>query len=136
MALKNAFRASLNVAGVDYGSWDALTGGDFDTNEVKYTPFDEEQRVYVGQKTTNNVTLERDYVEAIDGPLLAKDLRGQSATGVILDRDANGNFQQNRPPYRGVVKTIIPPDYDSNDSSTVVKIQVVISCGKVIAVGT
>lgn len=129
MALKNAFRASLQIGPKDWGNWDAFMGGDFDMSETKYTPADGIQRTYVGVKTTNNITLETDYREEIHGQLLKEDPRGIAATAVIFDRDPEGNFQQNRPPYFGVVKQVVPPDGDSNDAATIVKIQVIISVG-------
>lgn len=141
MALKNAIgRASLSilVAGkwTDFGYFDTNTGGDWDIAETKYTPFDGEQRTYLGQPTDNNVTIDRDYtpndratdVDLVNGSV---EYRGLPAKSIIYDKDANGNWQQNRKPYSGLVKQIIPPDGDSNDASTVAKISVVLSIGKV-----
>ncbi|MFZ1927395.1 MAG: hypothetical protein WAU42_14805 [Solirubrobacteraceae bacterium] len=137
MALKNAFKAHLTINNVDYGEWDAATGGDFDTSETKYTGPDGKERVYVGKKTTNNVTMERDYsAKDADEMFKGKELRGLPALGLVEDRDEDGNFQLNRPPYEGLIKQVTWPDYDSNDASTIVKITVVISCGEVVAVGT
>lgn len=137
MALKNSFRGHLTINGVDYGEWDAGSGGAQDTTDTKYTPFDGEERVYVGKKTTDNVTFDKDYSAKEAGELFkGKDLRGLPALALVEDRDEDGNFQLNRPPYEGVIKTITWPDFDSNDPSTIVKITVVIACGKVVAVGT
>lgn len=144
MALKNAFRASLDIDGKVVGNsfWDAFTGGKFTQSEVKYTPFDGVQRTYVGLKTTENITLEADYEESVHGVLLGgpgdtNDLRGHKATVVVQDLVPGSNppqYVQNRAPYSGVILDIVPPDGDSNDASTIVKIQVVVSVGS-LAVG-
>jgi hypothetical protein len=144
MALKNAFRASLEIDGRVVGNafWDAFTGGKYTQSEVKYTPFDNTQRTYVGLKTTENITLEANYEEAVHGVLLGgpgdtNDLRGHPATVTIQDLVPGSNpaqYVQNRAPLSGVVLEITPPDGNSNDASTVVMIQVVISVGS-IAVG-
>lgn len=136
MALKNAFRATLTIGGVDYGEWDAATGGAQDTAETKYTPFDGEERTYLGKKTTDNVTLEKDYVPSeIASQFAGRELRGLEGVATVLDRDSDGNYQQNRPPYKGLIKKITWPDYDSDDAATIVKVSVELSVGKVTATG-
>jgi hypothetical protein len=138
MALKNAFRAALFVDGKELPAgveWDGFTGGKWTQKETKYTPYDGIQRSYVGQKEVENFTLEADYKVAIHGPILATlngeagDIRGKAARVIVKDRDINGNFQQNRPPYNGTVLEVIGPDGDSNDASSVSKISIVISTG-------
>jgi len=147
MAIKNIFRATVQIVGSkpqDLGMWDAFQGGDYDTTETKYTPGDGEQRVYVGLRTTGNVTLDADYQLGIHDVLLRQvgtevkaneDLRGQPVKVVVLERGADGNYQQNRNPYPGVIKQIVPPDGDSNDAGTIAKIQMVVSVGKPTTVG-
>lgn len=134
MALKNAFQASLTVVDSagnvkQLGEWDAFTGGKFSQSETKYTPANRKQRTYVGLRTIENVTLERDYEPEVDGPLvnISQDIRGMAATIVVEDRDPDGNFQRNREPYVGKVLEIIPPDGDTNDASAIVKIGIVVS---------
>jgi hypothetical protein len=53
----------------------------------------------------------------------------QAAEVVILDKDENGNWQQNRPPYKGLVKTVTPPEGDSNSNDQAM-ISIVISTGE------
>lgn len=145
MALKNAFRASLTVEGRPVGNefWDAFLGGKFTQSEVKYTPYDGVLRTYVGKKETENITLEANYEEAVHGPLVAHigdqalDFRGKRAVVTVFDlvpQSAPPQYVQNRAPYEGLVLDIVPPDGDSNDASTIVKIQVVVSVGS-LAVG-
>jgi len=154
MALKNAFRGALFVTlptagkvqfpqGVnDLGNaweWDAFTGGKYSVKESKYIPFDGVERTHTGNRETENLTIEADYVESVHGPLLAmvdgelpeaEDLRGKRAEFIVKDRDENGNFQQNRNPYVGKILEIVPPDGDSNDGGTIAKIQIILSIGR------
>lgn len=139
MALKNAFRASVQVEGkpIGYEFWDAFTGGKNTVKEVKYTPFDGVQRTFTGLPETENITIESAYDESVHGSLIggpgdANDLRGRTALVTIQDLVPGSNpkqYVQNRPPLHGLVLEVIPPDGDSNDASTIVKIQIVISVG-------
>jgi hypothetical protein len=153
MALKSAFRAVLQVADnsgtLQYwppatgGMWDAYQGGKLTMKETKYIPWDEEQRVYTGLKETENYTLDQDYMIAVHGPLVKEwdkgnaagdfaghDLRGRKCLVQVLERDTEGQWQQNREPQEGQVLDIGLPEGDSNDASAVDKISVVVSVGK------
>lgn len=139
MALKNAFRASLSVEGkqVGYEYWDAFTGGKNLQKEVKYTPFDGVQRTFTGLKETDNITVESAYDESVHGSLIggpgdANDLRGRRALVTVYDLVSGSNppqYVQNRPPLPGLVLEVIPPDGDSNDAQTIVKLQIIVSVG-------
>lgn len=134
MPLDSDFKVSLKIGSgataVDYDYWDTITGGGVDANEVKYTPFDGTERTYVSKRTTANVVLSREYLESRDGAILAKaaSLQLQPATVTVLDIDSDGKTQQNRPPYKGWVKAITPPDTDS-DGTGIAKISIEISVG-------
>ena len=145
MALKSAFRAVLQVADstgtLQYwppatgGMWDAYQGGKLTMIETKYTPYDEQQRVYAVIKETENYTLDQDYMIDIHGPLVKAwetegDLRGRRAMVTILERDTDGNWQYNRGAQEGQVLEITLPDGDSNDASAVDKIGLIVSIGK------
>src|SRR5215469_1277352 len=136
MALKNAFRASLRISGKQVGNefWDAFMGGKYTQSEVKYVPFDNIQRTFVGKRETENITVEANYEEAVHGALIANigdpaDLRGQEAEVAVYDLVPLSNpaqYVKNRAPYKGLVLDVVPPDGDSNDASTLVKIQIVV----------
>lgn len=151
MALKSAFRAILQVADntgtLQYwppatgGMWDAYQGGKLTMKETKYTPWDEQQRVYAGIKETENYTLDQDYMIDLHGPLVKEweggsgdfaggDLRGRRAMVTIIERDTNGNWQYNRTAQEGQVLEITLPEGDSNDASAVDKIGLIVSVGK------
>jgi hypothetical protein len=139
MALKNAFRASVEVEGkpIGYEYWDAFQGGKNSVKEVKYTAYDGVQKTFTGLKETENITIEAAYDESAHGNLIggpgdANDIRGLPAKVTIQDLVPGTNppqYVQNRPPLSGLVLEVVPPDGDSNDASTIVKIQIVISVG-------
>lgn len=116
--LTNQFKGLLTIASEDFGEFDGFTGGGWDATEVKHTPFDGVERTYVTTPTTANVTASRTYEQARDGALARrrKELQGAAFTFVVLDKDASGNYQQNREPYTGLVKAITAPDGDSSGS--------------------
>jgi hypothetical protein len=137
--LKNAFLASLQVEGqqVGYEFWDAFVGGKHLVKEVKYTPYDGIQRTNTGLKETENITVEAAYDESVHGSLIGgpgdkNDLRGREALVTVQDLVPGSNppqYVQNRPALPGLVLEVVPPDGDSNDASTIVKIAIVISVG-------
>jgi len=130
MGIEKDYRGLLTMNNTDFGQWDAVEGGEYDAEETKYTPFDEVERTYLSNKKTGNVTLSRDYRPERDGAILKaqKQLHASAAKVVLLDKGADGNYQQNRDPYTGLVKSIIPPNYDS-DGNAISKIQVVVTVG-------
>jgi hypothetical protein len=100
MALKSAFRAVLQVANsageLQYwppgtgGMWDAYTGGKLTMKETKYTPWDEQQRVYAGIKEVENYTIDQDYMIDVHGPLVkAWEVEGDFAAGAAWSRSSS-----------------------------------------------
>lgn len=124
------FYGTLSIDGEDFGPWDGFSGGAYDADETKYTPYDKVQRTYLTNETTDNVTIQRDYRPSRDGLLVRRkdDLHRKPFVFVVQDEDEDGNFQQNRPPYRGLVKRIVPPDGNSNDNG-VAMISIELSVG-------
>lgn len=132
MSLKNAFKCKLSIAGEDFGEFDSFSGGAYDSTETKYTPFDGVERVYLSFSSVGNVTVGRSYEVARDGSIVQRreSLQHQPFVLVVLERDANGVYQQNRAPYTGLTKAITPPEGDST-ASDVAMLQIELSTGKV-----
>lgn len=124
------FYGTLSIDGEDFGAFDGFAGGAYDTGEQKYTPYDGVQRTYADTKSTSNVTASRIYTPSRDGALVRRheELREKPFVFTVQDKDADGNFQQNRPPYRGFVKMITPPDGDSNGTG-IAMLQIELSVG-------
>ena len=147
MALKNAFKAYLTVQRPTSGvgskgpaitnmAFDKCMGGKASQSEVKYQPAEGIQRTYVGIKTIENITLEVEYNQAIHGAMIPgqfdeSDIRGLPCTVEIQDLvPSTGKYQKNRPPYKGVILEVTPPDYDSNDAASIVDLSVIVSVGE------
>ncbi len=116
--LNNGFKCDLTIGEVSYGRWDGFDGGEADADETKYTPEDGKQRTYLTNVKVSNITVKRGYKESRDGDISRdfKTLIGQKCEAVVLERDDSGNFQQNRPTYKGRVKNITLPNGDSNEN--------------------
>lgn len=117
--LVNGFKCQLKIAGEDFGGWDGFDGGEADADETKYTPEDDVQRTYLSNVKISNLTVKRGYKESRDGEIARRyrSLIDLPFVCTVLDRDENGNLQQNRPPYQGRVKNITLPNGDSNENS-------------------
>jgi hypothetical protein len=133
MKTKQQIRASLSIAGVDYGLFDTVTGIVTDGDETKYTPADNVQRTAVSESQDGNPVLSRMYESSRDG-VIGKNrraLHGQPALVTPFDKDEDGNWQQNIAPVEGAVKTITCPEGDS-DSNDTAMISIEVSAGRVI----
>jgi hypothetical protein len=131
MATKKQIRASLKGASTDYGYFDSFTGGDAGSEEKKYTGVDEVQRTSVSEPQDGNVTLAREFRRSRDADIVRtrRAKIGEVVTVTPEDKDADGNWQQNAAPYRGLIMSIAPPEGDSNSNDTAM-LTVVVSTGE------
>jgi hypothetical protein len=131
MATKKQIRASVKGTVFDYGYFDSVTGGEADSTETKYTGVDEIQRTSVSEPQDGNVTLAREFKRSRDAELVRtrRARIGERVTVIPEDKDEDGNWQQNAAPYPGSVKTVTPPEGDSNSNDTAM-VTVVVSTGE------
>lgn len=121
---------SVTIDGTPTGIWDALSGGEADSEETKYRPGGGGAQVSLGGPTTlENLTLSRLFKLDRDLPKIkgwmAK--RGKApvvVTEQFLDRD--GNVASTGLTYRGVLKKVSPPEHDS-ESSDAAKVEIEVS---------
>ena len=111
---------TVSIDGVDYGIWDKRDGGGVDSEETKYKPGGMGKPISLGGNVeTDNVTvsrlydLERDHT--VVQTLLSKPGKGRM---VVKDQplDPDGNPFGAPTVWRGVVKTVTPPERDSESS--------------------
>ena len=119
---QDQFAITLSVGGNDYGFWDKKTGGELDSDEVKYYPGATDQSVSLGGRLNpGNVVLQRLYDRVDDhqgnanhniGKLLLAVGKQQC---VITQRplDPDGNPFGNRIVWNGTLKRVLVPDVDS-----------------------
>lgn len=122
---QNTWANTVTVDGKSLGVWDTLEGGEIDSEESRYRPGGMAPQVSLGGvPTTGNVTLGRLLERGRDWDLMrriAATRVGKAAVTVHrqpLDRDGN---PWGRPMiYRGVLKTVTPPDTDSDSDDAAV----------------
>jgi len=111
---------TVSIDEVDYGIWDKKDGGEVDSEESKYKPGGMGKPVSLGgSQETGNVTvsrlydLERDHPEIVT--LMSKAGKGRM---VVKDQplDPDGNPFGDPVVWRGIVKTVTPPERDSESS--------------------
>lgn len=119
---------TLNIDGVDLGVWDKLSGGEVDSEETKYKPGNMGQHVSLGGSVeVGNVTVSRLYTLAFfqAGNDLIHWLVGRTGKGqCVVNRqplDIDGNAYGRPLVYQGTLKTVTPPEIDSesNDAALI-----------------
>ena len=114
---QDQFAITLSVGGNEWGFWDKKTGGELDSDEVKYYPGGTDQSVSLGGRITpGNITLQRLYDRQDDDPRIQKLFNAvgkQAATVTQRPLDKNGNLFGNRITWIGTLKRVLVPDVDS-----------------------
>lgn len=117
---QNTWVIRLVVNGKNYGIWDAKSGGEIDSNELKYPPGGMQPPISLGgDKLVGNVVVSRIYDRVDDGSklneLMAAAGRGRTTlTQRAMDPDGN-EFGQSIT-YVGTLKRVSPPDTDSKSN--------------------
>lgn len=114
---QDQFAITLEVGGVEWGFWDKKTGGELDSDEVKYYPGATDQSVTLGGRVTpGNVTLQRLYDRRDDHPRIGSLLGAvgkQPAKVTQRPLDKNGTPFGKRVVWLGTLKRVLIPDVDS-----------------------
>jgi hypothetical protein len=115
---EDLFEITLFIDGTDCGVWDKLTGGDLDSDDLKYRPGGNQgqEETLGGPQTVSDITVTRRWKLGRDtelAPFLAEK-RGSGECVVVkqpLDRSYNA---YGKPiVYNGTLKTVNLPDADS-----------------------
>src|SRR5262245_35114024 len=123
-ARQDMFAITLHVEGHPnlQGYWDKKTGGEIDSDEVKYYPGASYKPVSLGGRIVpGNITLQRLFDRDDDYPFLQGliDSVGKARASVTQrPLDLNGNlFGDTRVEWTGIVKRVLIPDVDSESTS-------------------
>lgn len=128
MGRQDQFHISASITGVvngatttlDLGIWDKLTGGEVDSEETKYKPGNMGASIVIGGSiTVNNVVISKLYT----GNEQMAALMGMAGRGAMTVTKAPLDI--NGAPiggvaatvYHGILKTVTPPEVDSESSS-------------------
>lgn len=118
---QDTFRVTLTVDGSNRGVWDKKSGGDVDSNELKYSPGGMAQQVSMGGMVTPaNITLQRDYDRVRDHDTITFLLSrvGKSpATVHQQPLDFDGNPYGKTVHWKGILKRVLIPDVDSEGNA-------------------
>jgi hypothetical protein len=111
---------TLVIDGKDLGIWDKKEGGEIDSEENKYKPGNMASEISLGgTKTIGNTTFRRLFDWSRDDPLLPwlypRVGNGRGALGVQM-LDIAGNPKGNLMTLGGTLKTLTPPDLDSESN--------------------
>lgn len=128
---------TLTLDGVSLGVWDKLTGGDVDSNEVKYGGGGMKTQVALGGRVTvSDLTVSRIYDLDRDAPIIARLMPRVGKGDMVASQqplDTDGNPKGNPTVYTGVLKTCKTPDVDSEAASAAVFDVVISADGQVTA---
>jgi hypothetical protein len=126
---------SITIGGQPTGVWDAKSGGTADSSETKYHEGGGGAEVSLGGKQMmENLTCARLFKLDRDLPKIKSwmDRVGKDDVEVVelfLDRD--GNVASTGITYKGVLKSVQPPEHDS-ESEDAARVEIVVSvAGKV-----
>jgi len=111
---------SMSVDATDLGVWDKLTGGEVDSEETKYRPGGMGAHVSLGGSVeVGNLTISRLYQLARDHDRIHWLISRAGKGSVVINRqplDADGNAYGRPLVYTGTLKTVTPPEVDSESS--------------------
>jgi hypothetical protein len=123
MSRQDQYAITVNVDGLDFGIWDKLSGGEIDSEETKYKPGNMGLHVSLGGSVeVGNVTVSVLYRLAVfqAGDDRIHWLIGRVGKGqVTVNRqplDTDGNAYGKPLVYSGTLKTVTPPEIDSESS--------------------
>lgn len=123
------------VDGTPLGVWDTVSGGEADSEATTYRPGGMSPRVSLGGSVTvGEVTLSRLLDLGRDWDTLKRLMARAGKAEVTVARqplDSDGNPFGAPLVYRGVLKTVTPPDLDSDSSDPALWVIVVTPEGSV-----
>lgn len=107
----------VNLNGVPLGIWDKKTGGELDSDELKYHPGGMVPPISLGgKKTVGNITLTREYDRRDDHDKINTLLNAVGRGDVTVSQrpmDFDGNEYGRPIIYKGTLKRVNLPDVDS-----------------------
>ena len=115
-----SYRIGGQLQTKDLGTMDGMSGGEVDSEETKFWPGGLGQAISLGgRKSVGNVTLQRLYDGARDHAIMGWLFGGVGKADVVATKtflDVDGNAFGRPIIYRGKLKTVTPPDHDSESS--------------------
>jgi|SRR5215471_9463762 len=117
---KDQWDTTVTIDGVAYGTFDQSTGGEADTDELKYKPGGMAAQISLGGiVTVGALTVSRLYVLERDHVNVHNLLGRVGKAQVVVKKqplDVDGNAFGRPLTYNGVLKRVTPPEVDSEST--------------------
>lgn len=117
---QDQYSVTVIIDGVNTGIWDKMSGGEMDSEEVKYRPGGMAEQISLGgSRQIGNVTVSRLYDLDRDHPTIKTWMNRAGKAQVTVSKqtlDSDGNAYGAPLVYNGVLKTVTPPEHDSESS--------------------
>jgi hypothetical protein len=115
-----AYKVNGQLQTKSFARMDTFSGGEVDSEETKFNPGGLGEPISLGgRKTVGNVTIGRLYDAVTDHPNMGWLMGGVGKADVTVTKtliDIDGNALANPLVYKGKLKTITPPEFDSESS--------------------
>lgn len=136
MSRQDQYNVTVSVAGTNLGTFDKMTGGDFDSEETKYKPGAMAPQISLGgSQTVSNIVVSRLYVLERDHSIINW-LKSQVGKGecVVSKQPLDINEHPFGSPivYQGKLKKVTPPPADSEATTTPGLIELEISTSGIV----
>lgn len=120
MSRQDQYSVSVTVDGIRLGVWDTLEGGEVDSEETKFKPGGMAPSVSLGGSVeVGNVTVSRLYDLARDHSIVHWLLGRVGRAQVVVSKQpltADAAAYGSPIVYRGILKSVTPPEVDSTGS--------------------
>lgn len=114
---QDTWNVTAVIDGLPSGTWDKLSGGSGDSEELKYRPGNMGSQISLGgSQTLENITLSRLFDLDRDALVVKKWLARRGNAPVVVTKqpkDIDGNTYGEPLVYTGILKAVTPPDVDS-----------------------
>jgi hypothetical protein len=120
MSRQDQYSVTVTIGGIDFGTWDTLSGGEIDSEENTYRPGGMAEAISLGGAVTvGAVTVSRLYDLAIDHANVKKYSAAVGSAKAVVKKTALG--VDKKPVgdpliYTGTLKSVSFPEHDSTSS--------------------
>lgn len=125
MSREDNFSVTVKIGSTDWGVWDKLSGGAIDSEELKYKPGAMAPAVSLGGSVNvENITVSRLFSRDVVQQKRKELYRAVGSALVTVTKqplDGDRNPYGSPDVYTGILKTVTPPDADSesNDAALI-----------------
>jgi hypothetical protein len=136
MSRQDQYNVTVSIAGSNLGTFDKMSGGEFDSEETKYKPGAMAPQISLGgSQTVSNIVLKRLYVLERDHTIINW-LKSQVGKGEVVvtkqPLDINEHPYGSPIVYQGKLKKVMPPPADSEATTTPAELELEVSTAGIV----